>query len=803
MAGLAALAADAPGLVRGSSRGAPRLAFLFTGQGSQWAGMGQGLYETEPVFRAVLDRCDELILKERGCSLLDMMFGRAAAVGNIEDTAWTQPGLYALQAGLVALYRSLGLSPSVVMGHSVGEIGAAYAAGVFDLETGLRLSAGRGALMGSLPAGGAMAAIFAPADRVKGALAAFEGVSLAADNGAHQVVSGFAADVARIEAMFTEQGVRVERLRTSHAFHSALMDPMLDDLARLASGLTARAAQLPLVSNVTGVALGSEEVLDGAYWRSHARAPVRFGRGLAALCEAGIDVVVEIGPHPALTALALTAWPGKTAPKAVASLRRSTNDAAVFVRALGDLYVAGARLDFSALHGAGARAKLPLPTYPFQRQRYWVETPKRRRAAGAHPLLGERHSSARGEVTFESELSIEDQPWLSDHRVFERLVAPGALHGALATAAWAELGGMGPVGVSQVQLHAPLILEAETGRMLQIVLPAPEDAGGVARSFEVYSRGPDKEAWTLHATGCIAGEAGGSTGNLDLGDLKRRMAPREVANNYDAFADTGVRLGPAFRVVSALWVAPGQALGEVVLAGLSSKGLMLHPTLLDGCFQVLAAALPEAELEGASYLPFGWERLWLAGPLPERVWCHGRLREAGVVRAETRLGDFVLCDSEGRVLGGVDGFIWKRATRDALLAGTQRFADWLYEIVWRERPLAGGLLPAAFLQEPARLAASAPTAADLLRAEGLELGEIEAFLLDLERLARSYVVKAFDALGWRRKQGEQVEIEALRQRLRVVSTHRRLFARLLALLNEAGMLAAAKSRDGARCWRVA
>jgi hypothetical protein len=243
-------------------------------------------------------------------------------------------------------------------------------------------------------------------------------------------------------------------------------------------------------------------------------------------------------------------------------------------------------------------------------------------------------------------------------------------------------------------------------------------------------------------------------------------------------------------------------LGEVVLAGLSSKGLMLHPTLLDGCFQVLATALPEAELEGATYLPFGWERLWLAGPLPLRIWCHGRLRETAA-RVETRVGDIVLCDGEGRVLGGVDGFTLKRATRDALLAGTQRFADWLYEMVWRERPFAGGLLPAAFLPEPATLAALAPAAADLLQAEGVELGEIEAFLLDLERLARSYVVKAFDTLGWRRKQGEQVEIEALRQRLKVVSPHGRLFARLLALLNEAGVLAAVKSKDGARRWRVA
>ena len=297
-AGLEALASgvSAAGLMTGSraaGSGAVRVAFVFTGQGSQWVGMGRDLYESEPVFRAVLDRCDGVLRDLRGVSLLDVMFGREGACGDINDTAWTQPALYALEVGLTALWRSVGVEPCVVLGHSVGELAAAHAAGVLSLEEGLRLAASRGALMGALPvegaSAGAMAAVFAGTERVAALLEEINagtddvGLSVAAENGSHRVVSGPVGLIADLEDRLSAEGVRVERLVTSHAFHSALMDPMLADLEEVVSGLSVARPRVPLISNVTGRVVGENEMLDGAYWRRHAREAVRFADGVAAL----------------------------------------------------------------------------------------------------------------------------------------------------------------------------------------------------------------------------------------------------------------------------------------------------------------------------------------------------------------------------------------------------------------------------------------------------------------------------------------------------------------------------------------
>ncbi|MEI7601949.1 MAG: type I polyketide synthase, partial [Aestuariivirga sp.] len=362
--------------VRHPSAGAARIGFLFTGQGSQWAGMGHLLYEREPVFRSVLERCEAVVRAERGVSLLDVMFGREGAAGALDETQWTQPGLYALQAGLVALWASLGVKPVAVMGHSVGELAAAHAAGVYSLEDGLRLALARGSLMGALPTegpgAGAMVAVFAPAERVAGALRNYPDVSLAAENGSHRVVSGPVGPLLALAEELKGHGVRCERLRTSHAFHSKLMDPVLGELERFAGGLPAHPAETVLISNVTGEAVGSQERLDGAYWSRHARAPVAFAQGVAGLAGLGVDCLVEVGPHGVLTAMAGLCWPTGERPRLVASLTRGEEGSASFARAVGAVYAAGGQLDFAGLFAGEARARIALPGYPFQRQRYWI-----------------------------------------------------------------------------------------------------------------------------------------------------------------------------------------------------------------------------------------------------------------------------------------------------------------------------------------------------------------------------------------------------------------------------------------------
>ena len=820
--GLKALAAEAgEGLV---PRGAAKVAFAYTGQASQWVGMGEDLYQREPVVRAVLDRCDALLRAERDGSLLDVMFGRTGSAGDLDDPRWKQPAIYALECALTALWASVGIRPDVVFGHSLGEIAAAHTAGVFALEDGLRFAAARGALIGALPGAGAMAAVFAPASRVSAALdehnAASGGVGLciAADNGAHQVVSGPAAEIEALLGRLEAQDVRVARLRKSPAYHSAMVEPALADLKGVLSRLAFSPPSITFVSNLTGQVMEPDEAPDAAYWRRQAREPVQFRACVETLASIAVDTIVEIGPHAVLGPMATLAWPesagGATgAPVTLSSLRRPSDSRPgpaggdAFVEAVAQAYGAGLPVVFDGLFAGETRRRISLPGYPFQHRRHWIEAPKRRRPSAGHPLLGVRHESPRGEVAFETEIFASDPAWVSDHRVFGQVVVPGAMFATMAAIVlWGE--GARAVVLEDCQLHSPMICPvddsgdeaAEGGRKLQIVFDGSEPPSW--RHFEVFSRGSEDD-WTLHLEGRMSPDDRGpeDAGRTDLEGIKAGMVPGDVASLYRNKVSTRVVLGPAFRPLQAIWSRTGEAVGEVALPDcLDGSGLDLHPILLDGCFQTVLAARDQARVAGKStYMPFGWDRLWLAGPPPERIVCHVRMRDASGRSApkedaddspEVVKADLRIYSPDGEPIGGVDGFTMKRATRSAMLSASKALQDLLYEVVWREGAPAGGARSADFLAGADTVAARMGTFPDYLAAEGVTAGERAALLADLDRLSRSHVLSAFDRLGWRRRAGAAVEPETLRRELGVVADHRRLFARLLGILVEAGILRA-------------
>ena len=771
----------------------------------------------------------------RGESLLDVMFGREGAAGRVDDTTWTQPALYALGCALSALWESVGVRPVAVLGHSVGELAAAHVAGVFGLEEGLRLASVRGELMGSLPSdAGAMTAVFASAERVEALIeeSGAEGVEVAADNGTHRVVSGLVEGVEALEGWCSDAGVRCGRLVTSHAFHSALMEPVLDGIEAAAGDIEVRSPVVSLVSNVTGRVVGEGELLDGAYWRRHARAPVAYGPGVGALSGLGVDVVIELGPGAVLGPLLAQTWPTEDVPVVLASQRRapasghrdaasadgpgaavSSGEGDGFVEAVSGAWEAGLGLRFEGLHAGELRRRRSLPTYPFERQRYWVEGLGRRRSAGGHPLLGERRDLPGGGITFERVLSATDPSWLDDHRVVGRVMVPAALHTALAAAARTEAGGSGGgVVFDTFQIHAPLVLEEESnesrpergGRSLQVMLGEPDTDG--ARWVEIYSRAVGEESWLRHAGGrMVADSATDSAADtdgpaLDVEALKAGLAPLPPESLYEDLAEAGLVYGPRFRVVKSVWSGKGEALVEVALsAGVEAGDAAAPVMLLDGCFQGLAAASTTTTAttatttdEGASegtWLPFGWERLWLSGPLPDRVLCHVRLAETGGESAsDVRMASLGLHSMDGAGIGGVRDFVLKRATRAVLLAAVSGVNDLLFDVAWRERALAGGLRPAEFLTAPAAVAERAEPVAEHLAAEGVEAGAMPGFFDDLERLARGYALAALEGLGWRREPGAPVHPSELRRPLKVVAEHERLLHRLFGMLEEAGVL---------------
>ena len=361
-----------PGLFTGQVRGRTKMAWLFTGQGSQYVGMGRDLYAQQPVFRRVIDDCAKLLGDALAVPLADILFEKAGLLG---DTRNAQPALFALELALARLWQSWGIEPDVVLGHSLGEYVAACVAGVFDWEAGLHLVAQRALWMSQVSDAGAMAAVFADAEQITDAIQQHPELSIAAYNGAHTVVSGAQEAVEQLLAVLRQRAIRCERLNTSHAFHSSLIEPALEPLEALAGTMAFHPARRTLISNLTGRPLVGGKVLDVEYWRRNACEPVQFARSLQSLVDQGVEMLLEIGPQPVLLGMAATAWPQDVSPPAMAAtLRRGSNDNAQLAETLGQLYVRGVTADFAALHAQRPGRKLSLPTYPFQRQRYWLRS---------------------------------------------------------------------------------------------------------------------------------------------------------------------------------------------------------------------------------------------------------------------------------------------------------------------------------------------------------------------------------------------------------------------------------------------
>jgi len=618
----------------------PKIAFIFTGQGSQYADMGRGLYQSEPRFAETINRIASFMDPELGAPLLEVLFGEKSAE-YLENTRYVQPALFALEYALADLIRHWGVEPSYVIGHghSIGEIVAACVAGILDLEDAAHFVVTRGHLMGSLPEGGTMLAIAAAPEQIQRWIQGKEAdVAIATVNGPHAVViSGLAEAVAEVGAMAQTAGRQIKELEVSHAFHSPLMDPILDELTQAAASMRISPPRIPILSNTSGDFFGDE--IKPEYWSGQVRNAVLFHQGMQKIIDANCSLIVEIGPNPALTPVVVMSFDSSTL-QTMPTLRKDKKDTSNLLSALASLYVNGAPLNFERLYSNPDYQRVSLPLYPFHVEKYslslegvlelgpdsfpLVDQPEDLpELPELHPLLGRVVSRNARKVVFETILKTTS-PW-TDHRVLDATIFPGTGYVEMAARGFAAISGQSwqAAVIKDMSFELPLLLTYKEAEKVLLTLEQTANGKGDTKFTIAASDGS-----VTYCRGRIALSKAQQEQVQIEAELSDRESEMKIGVFYGELRSRGLEYGARFANVRELWLGKsgsGEAFGRVL--NTTENDPFNNAVVLDGCLQVFGAAL--ATLDGmtqpGAYVPANVQSISFADELPAQVWSHVKI----------------------------------------------------------------------------------------------------------------------------------------------------------------------------------
>ncbi|NER93851.1 MAG: type I polyketide synthase [Symploca sp. SIO1B1] len=695
-----------------SKASAAKIAFLFTGQGSQYVNMGRQLYQQAPAFREAINQCEDILssveaFKEK--SLREILYPADDSSDSslLNQTAYTQPALFAIEYALFKLWQSWGIKPDVVMGHSVGEYVAATVAGVFSLQDGLKLIATRGRLMQQLPSGGEMVSVMVKKSKVIETLKAMslaEKVAIAAINGPQSIViSGEGEAVRAIATHLESAGIKAKQLQVSHAFHSPLMEPMLAEFEALASQLTYHQPRIPIISNVTGTK-ADQSIASAQYWINHVRQPVKFAQGMAALHQQGYETFLEIGAKPILLGMGRQCLPEDTAIW-LPSLRPGVDEWQQMLSSLGQLYVQGAKVDWLEFNRDDSHQKVVLPTYPFQREKYWVQIAEEKDAkailsAKLHPLINQKFQSPLAkEIFFESSFSAKNLPFLADHIIYEHLVAPGASHISLLLAAASLSLPKTECQLEDIMFPQALAIEKEGERMVQVALTPQDNSYSFqvisfeksleSQKQEVYNNGTQVKDWAVHATGKL------TTVHTDQPIISvekiQARCPQQIDNTeiYQYLEERQIKLGESFRWIDRIWLGEGEVLCQMKIPQTvrDATKYQLHPGLIDSCFQS-CGVLNLTSNRKETFVPFRVKKfIFYDRPHNGLLWCYTRSSEEKQSK-DKFITEIQLCDEHGQLVAHIVGLEARKANRQMFLMTLGAdLSNWFYQIDWQPQPL--------------------------------------------------------------------------------------------------------------------